>query len=125
MSLAVNPHPVSFRLVQPQRFPLPSSRRLWEADSRAAWEREFDNDQFEKTILARGTCDDSSKTSKLSTIGDLAKAINRASAAVGDFGRPNNDTLNEDDLLAHWHAGVDSLGMMVTAAAAQFDAIQK
>ena len=125
MSLAVNPHPVSFRLVKPHRFPLPSSRRLWEADSRAAWEREFDDDQFEKNILERSRSGDSNKTSKLSTIGDLAKAISRASAAVGDFGRPNNEALYEDDLLANWHEGVDSLGMMVTAAAAQFDALQK
>jgi hypothetical protein len=125
MSLAVNPRAESFRLSRPERFPLPSSRRLWEAETQAAWEREYDNDQFEKHILVQSATRSSSKKEPpkpklgLTTVGDLSRAIDRAVAAEGSFGLPSNDALYEDDLLAFWHAGVDSLGMMVTAAAAQ------
>lgn len=126
MSLAVNPRAQSYLLSKPQRFPLPSSRRLWEAETQAAWEREYDNDQFEKHILVQSAMRSSSNSKtgpppklRLTTVGDLTRAIDRAVADEGSFGLPSNDALYEDDLLAYWHAGVDSLGMMVTAAAAQ------
>ncbi|CAK7230801.1 hypothetical protein SBRCBS47491_007709 [Sporothrix bragantina] len=117
MSLAVNARAQSFRLSKPQRFPLPSSRRLWEAGSRASWERAYDNDRIERYAL-RG--DTHGTTPRLGTVGDLARAIDRSVAAEGKMGQPNTDALFEDDLLAHWHAGVDSLGMMITTAAAQY-----
>ncbi|CAK7204086.1 hypothetical protein SEUCBS139899_006838 [Sporothrix eucalyptigena] len=116
MSLAVNPRAQSFRLSNPQRFPLPSSRRLWEAETREAWERAYDNDRIERYHLRRLKSD----SRKLETVGDLARAIDRSVAAEGSLGQPNIDALYEDQLLAHWHAGVDSLGMMITAAAAQY-----
>lgn len=133
MSMAVNPRAQSFRLSRPHRFPLPSSRRLWEAETRAEWEREYDNDQFEKHILVQsanhangngsgnnGNKPRTKRLTKLTTVGDLARAIDRSVADEGSLGMPNNDALFEDDLLAYWHAGVDSLGMLVTAAAAQY-----
>ncbi|CAK7220494.1 hypothetical protein SCUCBS95973_004176 [Sporothrix curviconia] len=116
MSLAVNPRRThSFRLSRPKLFSLPSSRRLWEADSRASWERAYENDRIERYAL-RGT----NGAPRLGTIGDLARAIDRSVTAEGSISQPNIDALFEDELLAHWHAGVDSLGMMITAAAAQY-----
>ncbi|ERT02128.1 hypothetical protein HMPREF1624_00425 [Sporothrix schenckii ATCC 58251] len=123
MSLAVNSRSHTYKLSQPEKFPLPSSRRLWEADSQSAWEREYDNHRFEKHILFQSAMHSNPISNgprfKLTTVGDLSRAIDRAVADEGSFGLPSNKALYEDDLLAYWHAGVDSLGMMVTAAAAE------
>ncbi|KAH8896088.1 hypothetical protein GQ53DRAFT_838389 [Thozetella sp. PMI_491] len=89
------------RSVDPRVLPLPSHRDLWEANSHREWEAKYFSIWSELKANRAG---------RLCTVGDLIAAqqnVMLQGGAGGDLAR-----------LDAWNAGVDGLGMMLTAVTA-------
>lgn len=78
--------------------PLPSSKTLWEARISSDWEREYTASRHAVKSCHHG----------LETIGDLAVATMQRDRGFVEV----------EDALDDWHAGVDGLGMLLSAVIA-------
>ena len=85
----------------PHLITLPSSKALWEAKSRWAWELEYD--------VAEAKAQAGQPT--FHTVGDLALAQLSGAGGVG-MGRGSSDLVDD------WHADLDGLGMLLAAVIA-------
>ncbi|SPN96538.1 uncharacterized protein DNG_00063 [Cephalotrichum gorgonifer] len=94
-------------IANPFRLPLPSGRALWEARSAWEWETEYDAWWGQSEGIA----------DRLETVGDLSIAQLRRGGGDG-WGMPGDFGGVGDDALDSWHAGVDGLGMLLTAVIA-------
>ncbi|KAJ4353524.1 uncharacterized protein N0V89_005254 [Didymosphaeria variabile] len=89
-------------IVNPNNHILPASKALWEARTRAAWERLYVQQQT------------SDSAPRLETVGDFIIA------KLGGVGRSKSDMSADlvDDMIGKWYAEMDGLGMMLAAVVA-------